>query len=83
MEQRLALIALEVERDALLVQVKRLEIRAVIICQQNRPGLTGRVTTGFAAFYLYNFCAQVSQVHGAIRPGAKLFNGQYANALQG
>jgi hypothetical protein len=78
----LALGALEVQRDALLVEVEGLEEVAVVGPEEVRSHAARGVAALFAALDLDDLGAEVGEVHRAERAGAEVLEGEYAEAQE-
>ena len=69
----------QIDRNALLVDIERLEIFAVRGAKLVGPDMTRRITVG--RLDLDHLRAQLGQEHGAVGPGAELLQRQHPHAL--
>ena len=71
----------EVERDALLVAVERLEVQAVAVADREGSDVACRIAAVAGALDLHDVRTEVAEQRRRERAGTELTNGQDANAV--
>ena len=74
---------LQVQCDAALVEVERLEEMAVVLAEEIRAHAARGIAALFAVLDLDDVGTEIGEVHGAERSGAERLEGQHTNAFQG